>query len=108
MRNLCRATVNIGLGLALLGCDTRIPLVTPALVAQAQQRDSTASTAGMEHARSLYVNRCGSCHALTDPQTYDEPQWRHWMKRMAPKARLDAEQSQAVLGYILAARDVPR
>ena len=111
MRNLCRAIWGVGLGLvlglALASCDTRIPTVTPEFVAHAQRQDPSLSTAGLEHARSLYVNRCGSCHALTDPQTYDEPQWRHWMQRMAPKARLDAEQSQAVLGFILAARDLP-
>ena len=112
MHNLCRAIWGVGLalvlGLALVSCDTRIPVVTPELVAHAQKRDASVNTSGMEHARSLYVNRCGSCHALTDPLTYGETEWRHWMQKMTPKARLDAHQSQAVLGYILAARDVPR
>lgn len=107
MRTLWRATCGVGLGLALIGCNTRIPTVTPELVAQAQQRDPTVNTSDMEHARSLYVNRCGSCHALNDPQNYNVPEWRQWMQRMAPKARLDAEQQQAVLGYILAARELP-
>jgi len=110
MCNLGRAIWGVALGLvlslALVSCDTRIPVVTPEFVAHAQRQDPSVSTASLEHARSLYVKRCGSCHALSDPQAYDEPQWRHWMQRMAPKARLDAEQSQAVLGFILAARNL--
>ncbi|MBA3938426.1 MAG: hypothetical protein H0X38_13270 [Planctomycetes bacterium] len=92
---------------ALAGCDAVIPRVTPELVGYAQRRDPAADLPGMEVARTLYVNRCNSCHSLNDPRAYDEQEWHTWMRKMARKAKLTSTQEAAMLVFVLAARETP-
>ncbi len=92
---------------AVAGCGAVIPRVTPELVGYAQRRDPAADLPGMEVARTLYVNRCNSCHSLNDPRGYDEQEWHGWMRKMARKAKLTAAQEAAVLVFVLAARETP-
>lgn len=92
---------------ALPGCGAVIPRVTPELVGYAQRHDHTADLPGMETARTLYVNRCNSCHSLNDPRGYDEQEWHGWMRKMARKAKLTPAQEASVLVFVLAARETP-
>ena len=91
--------------LALTGCG--VPRVTPELVAIAQRSDSTASSAGLEAARTLYIARCSSCHSLHLPHDYDVSEWRGWMRKMSRKAKLTNGQDGEILAFIFAARDLP-
>ena len=91
--------------LGLAGCGAVIPRVTPTFVTLAQQRDPTIGAERLDQLRTLYVNRCSSCHSLNDPRDYDEAEWATWMRKMAPKAKLDATQEREVLLFILAARE---
>jgi hypothetical protein len=91
--------------LVMGGCGARIPRVTPELVAVAAQRDAALTAEHLERARTLYVNRCGSCHGLSAPEDYDEREWRSWVRKMAPKAKLDRGQEADIVIYLLVARD---
>jgi uncharacterized protein YceK len=93
--------------LILGGCGAVIPRVTPELVALAQQREATVNTESLEKSRALYVTRCSSCHSLNDPRDYSEKEWPDWMHKMARKAKINAEQEQYLLVFVLAARDLP-
>jgi hypothetical protein len=45
---------------------------------------------GIRDGRHLYVERCGSCHALFDPAGRGMVEWTLVLDRMAPKAGLDS------------------
>ena len=91
--------------LALGGCG--VPRVTPELVAIAQRCDPGVSTGQLESARTLYINRCSSCHSLNLPRDYSVSEWREWMPKMSRKAKLAGTQEAEILRFVLAARDVP-
>lgn len=81
-----------------------LPRVTPGLVAVARRRDAHATADSLTAGRLLYVTRCGSCHALSEPVAYHERAWTTWVRRMAPKAHLSSTEETQVLTYLLAAR----
>lgn len=91
--------------LGLSGCGSGIPRVTPDVVTLAQRRDPTLDANRLNAIRTLYVNRCSSCHSLNSPSDYDEAEWATWMRKMAPKAKMDSVQEREVLLFILAARE---
>jgi cytochrome c5 len=103
-RRQARMLVPLGAMLLVAGCGVTAPEVTPALVTTAQADDATADANRLALGRSLFVDRCGSCHSLPDPHGYDVGTWERYLRKMAPKAKLDAVQAQAVREYVLAAR----
>lgn len=94
----------VGIVMVMSGCVT-IPRVTPELVAVAVQRDATTTVEILETGRALYVNRCASCHSLSAPMEFEEREWRSWVHKMAPKARLTAGQEVTLVTFLLTARD---
>ncbi|MHC4955492.1 MAG: hypothetical protein ACYTGZ_16695 [Planctomycetota bacterium] len=52
--------------------------------------------------RILYENSCDNCHALYMPRSYSRADWRHYVRKYSPRARLTAEESALVLGYLRA------
>ncbi len=84
-------------------CSGSAPRVDAAMVQRAQASDPPADQATLEDARAIYAARCGSCHDLPMPDSKPQAAWPHYLKTMAPKARLNAEQSRLVLEYVLAA-----
>lgn len=93
--------------LTLAGCGVVIPRVTPELVTAAQQRDPALDAAALERVRTLYVDRCSSCHTLTDPRAYSAAEWPDWMHKMARKSKLSATDEQRMLTFVLTAREMP-
>ncbi len=85
-------------------CAPAVPRVTPRLVAVA---GPGADATTLEQGRRIYVERCSTCHALPRPADYTAEQWRDWLRRMAPKGKLDATESARALDFLLAARQVP-
>ncbi len=66
-----------------------------------QHVDMATLTAG----RTLFVGRCARCHALPAVSAHSVTEWHGIVGHMAKRSGLDAEQSEAVLTYILAARN---
>lgn len=54
--------------------------------------------------RSLFVGRCIQCHALPEIQKYDAERWREIVRTMSARANLSANDREALLKYLLAAR----
>ena len=54
--------------------------------------------------RSLFLNRCARCHALPVVAKQSAAKWPTIVAKMAKRSGLKAEQSEAVLSYILAQR----
>src|SRR6187551_2392221 len=65
-----------------------------------QQVDPATLTSG----RALFLNRCARCHAIPTVGKQSAEKWPKIVARMSKRSGLKAEQSQAVLAYILAQR----
>ena len=48
----------------------------------------------------IYENKCGKCHTLFAPDKYNAKQWRKWVDKMAPKAKLNSNQTEQVYQYL--------
>jgi hypothetical protein len=94
-------------GVLLTGCGAVIPRVTPELVTLAHQHDPAVSDVDLERTRTLFINRCGSCHAVNDPRDYTPAEWADWLRKMGRKAKLRGHQEADLLVFVLAARDLP-
>jgi cytochrome c5 len=90
--------------LTVQGCTLRIsaPAVSPAVVAAGASSD--ASVDQLNQGRSLFMARCIECHALPVVGAHSVARWRKVLPKMAPRARLQPNEEEAVLAYLVAAR----
>src|SRR5690606_29653859 len=79
--------------------------VSPEMLTRAQSHDSSATEATITHGKTVYEAKCGTCHALPLPSAHSAEEWPEWVKKMAPQAKLSADDEEAVLHYVLAASD---
>lgn len=96
-----------GVAIALLpascGPGYLAPPVTPQLV-----RMSQSPASQLEHGFVVHKAKCAKCHPFENPANYSEEELsRDIMPTMARKSKLDAADHQAVLAYLLAARNMP-
>lgn len=57
----------------------------------------------LETGRSLYLQKCASCHVAETIRDHAASEWPEIMVTMSPKAKLSPKEEQAVLAYVLAA-----
>jgi hypothetical protein len=97
---------NNRMGLALLlsclflACSTALylPVASPGI--------SNSDLGEMKQGRSLYINKCGSCHTLYLPEKYSAPQWKVQVRRMAEKAKLTTMEETRILRFVTKNRGV--
>ncbi|RYY87909.1 MAG: cytochrome C [Chitinophagaceae bacterium] len=73
----------------------------PAPAAPAPAASNTA-TAKIEAGHQVYNAKCGRCHALKEPSNYTAERWVPIMQSMAPKAKLNEEETANVMAYVQA------
>jgi mono/diheme cytochrome c family protein len=85
-----------------VACAPALPEPTSAHVALAQRSEPGASLEDLQRGRTLYLRRCGTCHALRDPSAYDADEWRAQVERMEKvhKVHLSAEEETDILRYL--------
>ena len=86
------------------------PQVSNELYDIARSKWPAATRESLYKGHDLFVASCGKggfCHKLPTPGSRVVGQWHSIILRMAPKAQLNESQSEAVLHYILAVRDLP-
>ncbi len=95
----------MSLALGCAGCAGFVvaPPVTPAMAAR-----SGRSGAFLEAGRHLYGGRCGGCHALSPPSRFGPDRWREIVDEMSGRAKIVGSEQEALLAYLLAARDLPQ
>jgi len=49
----------------------------------------------------LFDQNCGRCHRLFSPTEFNEKRWVRIIDEMAPRARLNAEDKNKVLAFVL-------
>jgi hypothetical protein len=91
--------------LALGACAVSIPPVTPIQAEWAAQRWPGMDFEQLDFARTTYVNRCSGCHGLYLPTERTLSQWHTIMDKMAPKAKLTAQQRELVQRYLTTAHE---
>ena len=62
--------------------------------------------ATLEAGRHTFATQCTACHNAHPLGKYPAAEWRRIVAEMSPRAKLDAGQEQALLAYLLAAREV--
>ncbi len=50
--------------------------------------------------KTNFENSCAKCHDLPNPADYNDEAWVGIMNAMAPKAKLNKEQSESVYNYV--------
>lgn len=50
--------------------------------------------------KTIFDNSCARCHALPQPSKYSDTKWVGIINAMAPKAKLNARQSELVYNYV--------
>lgn len=74
--------------------------VTKTEVKTEKTESATVSNAQFTAGKTLYTAKCGRCHKLYNPNRGNMTQWTKWINRMAPKAKLTAEEKQLVTDYV--------
>ncbi len=95
------AALLLPVGCGMMGYQA--PVVSPAM-----KKYSKASSAVLERGCVVHQAKCAKCHPFEDPARYTPDELRNEvMPPMARKSKLDAADEQAVLEYLLAARQLP-
>lgn len=50
----------------------------------------------------IFDQNCGKCHRIFTPEEFKEKRWVRIIDEMAPKARLNDNEKQKVLAYVVA------
>ena len=79
-----------------------VALLLGCAVNQAWRREYEAATNPIEKGRVLYENSCNRCHALYMPESYTKGDWRFYVRKYSPRARLTEPESALVLDYLRA------
>ena len=92
------------LGVIVYSCKTQTTTSTPAT--QAVQTIHSAATANLskeemlKKGEDLFNLKCGRCHGLPSLSEFTIADWQPIMARMAPKAKLNEEETNWVLAYV--------
>lgn len=97
----------LGVLACLSACGGSSPFPEPTAADQARGSahfpDVTLSE--LSHGRTLYVSRCGSCHALKRPAELGAEQWQVEVTEMRNKngVKLSDSEAQAIIRYLTVA-----
>lgn len=82
---------------ASVGCTTQIYVPAEANVNKVQ----AATLTELQQGHDLFQNKCGKCHKLPKPDKHSKDDWTKILEKMAPKAKLTAEQHDLVFKYVV-------
>ena len=92
----------------LLACASNVPRPTAAFVKQAQVRWPEATLASLQAGRALYIKGCARCHTLYRPWAVPAAEWPETVLEMAKRAKLDPQQAERVVRYLIVTSDLYR
>jgi len=84
-------------GAIVYSCKTQSTPSTPVLP---QTPAVASSTEAVKKGEDLYNLKCGRCHGLPATSEFTVAEWKPIVDRMAPKAKLNAEETNWVLAYV--------
>ena len=96
----------VAVALFLCCCSPSLLMPTTADVSSANRRWAGTDSVALQRGYMLYVNKCGSCHALYRPTKFNEEIWTKEVPDMGAKAHLSAAESELILRYVLTRREM--
>jgi mono/diheme cytochrome c family protein len=89
--------------LLLLGCAGPGPIPAPTAknVELAQRHGEVTTLPTLKLGRKLYISRCSACHGLKAPGFLTPSEWPEMVERMAPDAKVNADQQRAITQYLV-------
>ena len=81
--------------------------VSAEAVARASARWPGVTAGALSTGRDHFLAKCNGCHGYPDLAAVPEARWPDIVERMAKKSGLGADEKDAVLHYVLAARGGP-
>lgn len=90
----------------LVACGgSAVPEPTSADATRAGAHFSDVTLSELSHGRTLYVSRCGSCHALRRPGELAPEQWQTELDEMRTKngVKLSDPEARAIYRYLVIA-----
>ena len=73
--------------------------------AVAQKKWKDVEMADLTSGHVIYTTKCNTCHGLKKIGDYDEAQWGKLIDAMAPKAKLNSEDTEKLRKYIYSSRE---
>jgi cytochrome c5 len=92
-----RITVISILLLILAACSAKLYVPSE----QNVNKRETASLTDLQQGHDLFKNKCGNCHKLPSPSSYDAAKWTKILEKMGPKAKLNQDQVALVYKYVV-------
>ena len=96
---MCSKIKNSLLVLALAlaaGCSTALYMPTSVDADRAG-----VSSEKLMNGRTLYINKCGSCHNLHLPEQYTQKQWLKVMPELEKKSKITDEETKQITDFLL-------
>lgn len=75
-------------------------LVVVGAYAYNQQGNTDKPVLNQPTGKVIYENKCGKCHKLFEADKYNAKEWSKWVDKMAPYAKLTAEEKDKVYEYL--------
>jgi hypothetical protein len=84
-----------------IGCSKNLTMNTDSLYIPTQaDASATATLADLQAGRELFINSCGRCHSLCNPDNFSASSWKSIVPGMASRAGLSSAQSSQVTKYV--------
>jgi hypothetical protein len=88
--------------LLAMGCAGALEYPIDRDVAWSQQHGADVGMEELQAGRSAYVSNCAGCHHLHRPEEYAPAEWPGLVAKMAPRAKLSAEEKRLIASYLSA------
>jgi mono/diheme cytochrome c family protein len=87
----------------LIGCAAALPHATEADAARVSTTYPNATLQGLEHGRSLYVERCAGCHQLREPASETPLAWPSLVAEMRDDhgVHLTSDEERGIVAYLV-------
>lgn len=99
--------VLLGLGAAVVACGAALPYLSDDDVKWASSNVSPSNDKDLHEGRTLYITKCGGCHAPFLPSARPFSVWRVEVPSMGDRAHIDAADQQQILRYLAVATRTP-
>ncbi|HEX3773697.1 MAG TPA: hypothetical protein VHV51_04480 [Polyangiaceae bacterium] len=88
---------------SLAACTAALPHATGADAARLNATYPGATVAGLEHGRSLYVERCAGCHELREPSSQTPLAWPTLVAEMRDEhgVHLTTDEERGIVAYLV-------
>lgn len=101
MKIMLAMVVFAALTVLVAACSKNLTTNTDSLYSPTAADVTTSATlADLQAGRELFINNCGRCHNLYNPDSYTASNWKTIVPGMASRAGLSSAQASQVTKYV--------